>query len=67
MPKRKRGRPKLPRQERQDAALLLRMRPAELDAVRRLARDQGTTPGVAARALLRKHLRRKGYLPKPPP
>ena len=56
----------LPPDERQDAGFLVRMKPAEVAALRELAADAGTTVGVYARQLLRRRLRRaqpKGNLP----
>ena len=39
-------------------AFLIRMKPAEVAALRRLARNSGTTLGVYSRQVLRKHLKR---------
>jgi len=53
------GRPKLQAGQRQDAGLLLRLRPAELKALKKLAREQGLTVGVYAREVLRRDLKRQ--------
>lgn len=52
------GRPELPAKERQNAALLLRLRPGELDALRERAAASGLSVGVYAREVLRRHIRR---------
>ena len=54
------GRKKLPTSERQDGQLLIRMRPRELEALRKVAKDAGVGPGVYVRDLVRRHLQRKG-------
>ena len=52
------GRPRLSPEERQNAALLVRLRPAELRALHSLAESAGSTVGVYAREILRRHLAR---------
>ena len=54
------GRPPLPVAERHDAAFLIRMRPAEVEALRRLAETKGVGVGTYARNVLRAHLERRG-------
>jgi len=52
------GRPAMPSEERQDAAVLVRMRPREAEALRALADAAGTSVGVYAREILRRRIRR---------
>jgi hypothetical protein len=54
------GRKKLPDAERHDVQLLIKMRPAEAEALRKLAEDAGVGPGVYVRELVRRHLKRGG-------
>jgi hypothetical protein len=52
------GRPTIPKSERQDTAVLIRMRPNEVRDLRKLADRAGVGIGVYAREVLRRHLRR---------
>jgi len=48
----------LPTKDRQDVALLIRMRPREMEALRELAAAVNVTVGVYAREVLRARIRR---------
>ena len=53
------GRPALELGERQDAAVLVRMRPGEIEVLRQLAATAGISVGVYAREILRRRIRGK--------
>ena len=44
--------------ERQDAGVLIRLKPGEAEVLRTIAKDAGMTVGVYARRVLRRHIRR---------
>jgi len=52
------GRKPLPAGERQNVALLVRMRPEEVRRLHELAARAGEWPGAYVREIIRRHLRR---------